>query len=182
VSLGFTKSNELFVSRAAMIGVATSIIGELLTGKGALQQLGFETGLPIQELDGIVLFIIAFNLIAALLPAKGTFVPDEEELTPRPKGALQDSKVSLVTPGKFFGIKGLGFTKANELFAGRLAQLGFAASLIGEGLTGKGILGQLNVETGIPLKDVDAVLLVFGVILPFLAAINEGSGKFVDED
>ncbi len=43
---------------------------QLLTGKGALQQLGFETGLPIQELDGIVLFIIAFNLIAALLPAK----------------------------------------------------------------------------------------------------------------
>ena len=29
VSLGFTKSNELFVSRAAMIGVATSIIGEV---------------------------------------------------------------------------------------------------------------------------------------------------------
>lgn len=73
-------------------------------------------------------------------------MPDEEELTSRPKGALQDSKVSLATPGKFFGIKGLGFTKANELFAGRLAQLGFAASLIGEGLTGKGILGQLNVE------------------------------------
>lgn len=43
---------------------------QLLTGKGALQQLGFETGLPIQELDGLVLFIIAFNLIAALLPAK----------------------------------------------------------------------------------------------------------------
>lgn len=74
-------------------------------------------------------------------------MPDEEELTQRPKGALQDSKVSLATPGKFFGgIKGLGFTKANELFAGRLAQLGFAASLIGEGVTGRGILGQLNVE------------------------------------
>lgn len=29
VSLGFTKSNELFVSRAAMIGIATSIIGEV---------------------------------------------------------------------------------------------------------------------------------------------------------
>lgn len=43
---------------------------QLLTGKGALQQLGFETGLPIQDLDGIVLFIIVFNLVAALLPAK----------------------------------------------------------------------------------------------------------------
>jgi hypothetical protein len=29
---------------------------------------------------------------------------------------------------------------------GRLAQLGFAASLIGEGLTGKGILGQIGLE------------------------------------
>lgn len=37
-------------------------------------------------------------------------------------------------------------------------------------------------QTGIPLKDVDFLLLVFGVILPFLAAINEGSGKFVDEE
>ena len=29
---------------------------------------------------------------------------------------------------------------------GRVAQLGFAASLIGEGLTGKGILGQIGLE------------------------------------
>ena len=51
-----------------MIGVASSIIGELLTGKGALQQLGFETGLPVQDLDGLVLFLIGFNLIAAFAP------------------------------------------------------------------------------------------------------------------
>ncbi|KAK9826860.1 hypothetical protein WJX81_001059 [Elliptochloris bilobata] len=70
------------------------------------------------------------------------------------------SKVTLATPGKFFGISGLGFTKANELFVGRLAQLGFAASLIGKGLTGKGILGQIGLETGIPIR----------------------SGKFVEED
>ena len=31
---------------------------------------------------------------------------------------------------------GFGFTKANELFVGRMAQLGFAASLIGELYTG----------------------------------------------
>jgi hypothetical protein len=97
------------------------------------------------------------------LTAQGTFVPDEEELTARPKGALQDSKVSLATPGKFFGgIKGFGFTKANELFAGRLAQLGFAASLIGEGLTGKGILGQLNVEVCLPLLLL--LQIVFGAL------------------
>ena len=38
-------------------------------------------------------------------------MPDEEELAPRPKGALQSSKVTLATPGKFLGISGLGFTK-----------------------------------------------------------------------
>lgn len=77
---------------------------------------------------------------------QGKFIADEEELTERPKGALQDPKISLADPKKFFGIKGFGFTKANELFVGRLAQLGFAASLIGEGITGKGILGQIGLE------------------------------------
>ena len=43
---------------------------EVLTGKGALQQLGFETGLPIGDLDGLILGVAAFNVLAALLPAK----------------------------------------------------------------------------------------------------------------
>jgi hypothetical protein len=42
LQLGFTKENELFVGRAAMLGFAFSLIGELLTGKGALAQLGYE--------------------------------------------------------------------------------------------------------------------------------------------
>ena len=181
VAIGFTKSNELFVGRMAMIGIASSIIGEVLTGKGALAQLGFETGLPIFDLDGLILAVIGFNLVAALLPAKGKFIPDEEELTERPAGALQSSKVSLATPGAFFGIKGFGFTKENELFVGRMAQLGFAASLIGEGITGKGFLGQLGFETGIPLIDIDFFLAV-SIAFTLFAAINEGSGKFVDEE
>ena len=107
----------------AMLGIASSIIGEVLTGKGALAQLGFETGLPIFDLDGLILAVIGFNLIAALLPAKGKFIPDDEELLERPAGALQSSKVSLATPGAFFGIKGFGFTKENELFVGRMAHV-----------------------------------------------------------
>jgi uncharacterized protein YaiE (UPF0345 family) len=42
---------------------------------------------------------------------------------------------------------GIGFTKANELFVGRVAMIGFAASLLGEALTGTGILAQLNLGT-----------------------------------
>jgi hypothetical protein len=74
-----------------------------------------------------ILAVIAFNLIAAFLPARGKFVPDEEELAPRPKGPLQDPRITLLEPKKFFGVTNFGFTKANELFVGRLAQLGFAA-------------------------------------------------------
>jgi len=38
--------------------------------------------------------------VAAFLPAKGKFVPDEEEEMARPKGALQDPSISLANPKK----------------------------------------------------------------------------------
>ena len=89
VTLGFTKSNELFVGRAAMLGFASAVLGEIVTGKGALAQFNIETGIPITDIDGIVAGIVIFNLLAAFLPAKGTFVADEEEQSVRPKGSLQ---------------------------------------------------------------------------------------------
>merc|ERR1712094_67736 len=126
VSLGFTKSNELFVGRMAMLGFAASLIGEILTGKGALAQFDVETGLPLFDTEPLVLGLIAFNLFAALWPGKGKFVAsDAEDLSARPKGALQDPTISLATPGKFLGISGPGFSKANEPFVGRMAMLGF---------------------------------------------------------
>lgn len=181
ITLGFTKSNELFVGRLAMLGISTAIIGETITGKGALGQLGLETHLSVTDVGGLILAVIAFNLAAALTPTKGTFVPDEEELSSRPAGALQDASVSLINPKKFFGVKGFGFTKANELFVGRVAQLGFAAALIGEYVTGKGPLAQLGLETGIPLTEAEPLLLA-SIIFTLFAAVNEGSGKFVDEE
>ncbi len=191
LNLGFTADNELFVGRAAMLGFAFSLVGEILTGKGALAQLGYEVfddKLGILQIDEIVVGVILFNLVAAILPVSGTFVPDEE-VDSRPTGALQvrrrscldslrttapccpltvrltrctaafrvrvptqDPRVSLLNPKEFFGVSRFGFTKANELFVGRVAQLGFAASLIGETLTGKGALAQFDIETGISLR------------------------------
>lgn len=40
ITLGFTKSNELFVGRMAMLGVAAALFGEILTGLGPLAQVG----------------------------------------------------------------------------------------------------------------------------------------------
>lgn len=74
-----------------------------------------------------------------------------------------------------------GFTKANELFVGRLAQLGIAFSIIGEIITGKGALAQLNIETGVPISEIEPLVL-FNVIFFFVAAINPGTGKFVTTD
>lgn len=70
---------------------------------------------------------------------------------------------------------------SSQLFVGRVAQLGFAASLIGEVITGQGPLAQLNLETGIPLSESEP-LLIFSIIFFALTAINEGTGKFVDEE
>jgi len=181
VTLGFTKSNELFVGRMAMLGFASSLIGEILTGNGPLAQFDIETGLPLFDTEPLVLGLAAFNLFAAFAPGKGKFIADVEETTSRPAGSLQDPTISILNPGKFFGVSGFGFTKANELFVGRMAQLGFAASLIGEAITGKGALAQFNIETGIPLSEAEPILL-FSILLLGTLAINEGTGKFVDED
>lgn len=74
-----------------------------------------------------------------------------------------------------------GFTKANELFVGRLAQLGIAFSIIGEVITGKGTLAQLNFETGVPISEIEPIIL-FQVVFFFIAAINPGTGKFINDD
>jgi len=48
------------------------------------------------------------------------------------------------------------FSTPNELFVGRMAQLGFAFALIGETVTGKGALAQLKFETGMSMPQPSA--------------------------
>ncbi|KAL6214979.1 hypothetical protein ACLB2K_014411 [Fragaria x ananassa] len=180
--IGFTKENELFVGRVAMIGFAASLLGEAITGKGILQQLNLETGIPIYEAEPLLLFFILFTLLGAIgaLGDRGQFVDDtptgiEGAVIPPGKGLK--SALGLKEGGPLFG-----FTKANELFVGRLAQLGFAFSLIGEIITGKGALAQLNIETGVPINEIEPLVLL-NVVFFFLAAVNPGTGKFItDED
>ncbi|EEF48344.1 photosystem II 22 kDa protein, chloroplastic [Ricinus communis] len=179
--IGFTKQNELFVGRVAMLGFAASLLGEGLTGKGILAQLNLETGIPIYEAEPLLLFFILFTLLGAIgaLGDRGKFVDD-------PPTGIEGA---VIPPGKGFraalGLKEggplFGFTKSNELFVGRLAQLGIAFSLIGEIITGKGALAQLNIETGIPVNEIEPLVL-FNVIFFFFAALNPGTGKFVTDE
>lgn len=179
--IGFTKENELFVGRVAMLGFAASLLGEGITGKGILAQLNLETGIPIYEAEPLLLFFILFTLLGAIgaLGDRGRFVDD-------PPSGLEKA---VIPPGKSFksalGLKEggpiFGFTKANELFVGRLAQLGFAFSLIGEIITGKGALAQLNIETGLPINEIEPLVL-FNVLFFFVAALNPGTGKFITDE
>jgi len=178
--IGFTKQNELFVGRVAMLGFAASILGEAITGKGILAQLNLETGIPIYEAEPLLLFFILFTLLGAIgaLGDRGQFVDDPPtgiEGAVIPPGKSFRSALGLKEGGPLFG-----FTKANELFVGRLAQLGFAFSLIGEIITGKGALAQLNIETGVPINEIEPLVL-FNVIFFFFAALNPGTGKFVTD-
>ena len=67
------------------------------------------------------------------------------------------------------------------MFVGRLAQLGIAFSIIGEIVTGKGTLAQLNIETGVPITEIEPLIL-FNVVFFLIAAVNPGTGKFVSDD
>ncbi|CAN8288716.1 unnamed protein product [Cochlearia groenlandica] len=179
--IGFTKQNELFVGRVAMIGFAASLLGEAVTGKGILAQLNLETGIPIYEAEPLLLFFILFTLLGAIgaLGDRGKFVDDPPTGLDKaiiPPGKNVRSALGLKEQGPLFG-----FTKSNELFVGRLAQLGIAFSLIGEIITGKGALAQLNIETGIPIQDIEPLVLL-NVAFFFIAAINPGSGKFITDD
>ncbi|MQM20753.1 hypothetical protein Taro_053782 [Colocasia esculenta] len=130
-------------------------------------QLNLETSIPIYEAEPLLLFSILFTLLGAI-GALGD------------RAGRGDSDRRRLTSWGFHAGLLFGFTKANELFVGRLAQLGIAFSIIGEIITGKEALAQLNIETGVPISDIEPLVL-FSVAFFFIAALNPGTGKFVTD-
>jgi hypothetical protein len=95
------RRREIFVGCLAMTGFFSAVIGELLTGKGALGQLGLETRLPQPVINWLVIAIVGFNVVTALNPFGSTFSEEnQKDVRKRPKGAVQNPKKNLLNDPK----------------------------------------------------------------------------------
>ena len=172
VGLGFTVENEVFVGRIAMIGVASSLVGEALYSKGPIAQFSSEINLPPEQITLLFSCIAIFNLINGLAPWSLTYDEYQQNKTSkRPPGPIQNPNITIFDK-EFYGISGnFGFTKENELFVGRIAQIGFASTLFFENLTGQGPLTYFDMKTGIPLSDSEFIIFV-SIIFSLFGAIG----------
>merc|ERR550514_1427059 len=148
---GFTKANELFTGRLAMLGFAGVVIEDFLTGKGAIAQTDSELGLQIWETEDLLLLQI--GIIAALAftgfatggqPFRDLY-PEEARVQYEPKDGepFWRQLFGLAEEGPIFG-----FNANNELLLARLAMTGFAVTTLVEATTGRGPLEQLGFELG----------------------------------
>lgn len=151
---GLTRRNEILVGRTAMIGFVASLVGEVVTGKGIMGQLGVETHLESWEVQAAIAGLMAFNVVVALANPVDALANNPHE------GSLQDPRVSLLDPVRFFGVSRVfGWTPKNELFNGRMAQIGFLASILTEMCTGEGPLTLYGPGLGVGLIALVAMML-----------------------
>jgi hypothetical protein len=69
--IGFTPENEVFISRMAMLGFGSAVVGEALTGGGVLAQLGYQLGLQQVRICVQCMLLLLGSLVQVLhwLPA-----------------------------------------------------------------------------------------------------------------
>lgn len=143
--LNLHERNELFVGRCAAIGLCACLVGERITGKGPLAQLTLETRLPSGELEPLLLIMVCLMATTTVVPFANSFVDSSAPSVP----AL-----------------GLSYTVERQRLIGRLSMAAFASALVAEAATGSGPLDLLNLDTGVPLNELEAgfvfLLLLLG--------------------
>lgn len=98
------------------------------------------------------------------------------------KKTLKEKSLGDISTNISEGVRFGGFTAPNERFVARMSMLGMAAAVVGEVVTGQGTLGQIGIETGTPLIDIEDFL--FGQTAIFFALALAGfqtGGQFVND-
>jgi len=185
----FTRRREVFAGRLAMLGFWAACFWEwyVPSHPNILQQLTLfsgRTGFEINEATWLTIIVglIAYNGLTAVSPASPTLSEEnQQDVAKRPKGPNDEVPNS---PQMFLGIRGWGFNKANELFVGRTAMIGFAAALLGQmwlgGLQGPGPLAQVAHYLGTTANDAyyGSAGNFFIVFVGFAAAVSFLRGQF----
>jgi hypothetical protein len=150
----FTRRREIFAGRIAMVGYFAAVFNEWFwpSHPNILEQVSgwgaaFGVNIPPPVVLTLILGLIGYNAVAALGPGSPTNTQEnQEDVQRRTQGEQSFNKVN--------GFSNLGFTKANELFNGRMAMLGLAAALLQQmrigGFSGPGILAQCAYFLNVP--------------------------------
>jgi len=185
----FTRRREVFTGRLAMVGFFAACYWEWYfpSRPNILQQLSAftaKTGFQLSEatLLTVVIGLVVYNALTALAPGSPTLSEENQrDVAKRPGGPTQEPPQSLQ---QFLGIRGWGFNKANELFVGRTAMIGFAAAIIGQmwqgGLQGPGPLAQVAHYLGSTANEgyYASAGNFFIVFVIFAAAVSFLRGQF----
>jgi photosystem II protein len=125
-----SQRRELLIARTACVGFVAAVVGEVLTGRGPLGQLGLWMARDNLLVKTAVLGFVVFNFLSAVNPHSPALEHEEDW---RDRGREE---------------KGLfGWSRHREIWVGRLALLGVAAAVLGELQSGgKGPLGQIGVH------------------------------------
>lgn len=133
------KNRETFLLRLASLGFGAVLVGERVSGRGLVQALGHPTGIQLYEMDTGLGVLVGALLVGGLAPTKWIYSSVNE-----PASSVLDDLPALF---------------------GRLSCLGLAATITAEAITGKGVLGLLNLQTGTEtLTEIEAGV-VFLVLL-----------------
>lgn len=160
----FTRRREIFAGRIAMVGFTAACLWEtfLPSHPNVIQQIthiGQLGGLSISPFwaTATLAVLVGYDLLALIpSPLNPTFRQDnQEDVAKRPQNSGKATSA-----GNFqslLGIRGWGFTKANELFNGRLAMIGFTLAVLNQfrmgGYEGYGPIAQVAGAFGVPVDD-----------------------------
>ncbi|KAI8477225.1 MAG: hypothetical protein J3K34DRAFT_463283 [Monoraphidium minutum] len=189
----FTRRREVFAGRFAMIGMAAAIVWEVITPShaGPMVTTAALTGLSIPAVKLIFGGLTFHGVLGLLWPGAPTFDrANVKDFLTRPDGPPTKAISPFTNLSGFLGCSPhFGFTKRNELFHGRLAMLGFFATVVNEGATGMGPIGQVAWWLGAKFYPADSWynswalgLTAFALVMTGLAYTSGHAGTVQGED